>query len=535
MEKRTFLAIILSILVLFFYQNLVIDKMVKKPQARPDISQPIAIKEVTDKTIIQDSIAGSTETEIPQEKNTKEKLSTIENESLLAVFSNVGGRLKNIEIKNKDILPVDNIFCLEQYKNAEFDLIANQNNKISYRLISNGFEIINSYDLSNQKYLIKQEVLIKNISQMSNVNNITISALRINTELLKKKDDRENGLYEYSVASGMKVIRKSGAYKFSQKEEKNENQSINWLGFRNKFYCAVFKPEFEVASYRINPVDENNLRMLVQTKPIAINPGETVSLKSTYYFGPQDQNILKSYGLGDFVVFSQFWLLDMISKAIIEIVQFLNKFVPSLGFCLILVSILVYGAMYPLTMSGMMSMRKMQALQPKMAKLKEQYKNNPQKLNQEVMNLYKDNSINPFGGCLPFILQMPVFIALYQALWRSVIFQEHGFLWIKDLSMPDRLYIFPTSFPLIGNELNILPLLMMVAMFFQQKLSAKNMVVTDPNQVMQQKMMLWFFPIFLGILFYKFASGLNLYFTVFYVLSTLTQLKMSKMTTIENE
>lgn len=253
-----------------------------------------------------------------------------------------------------------------------------------------------------------------------------------------------------------------------------------------------------------------------------------------YYFGPQDQDILKSIGLGDFVVFSQYWLLDMISKFVIQIVKMMNKFIPSLGFCLILVSILIYGAMYPLTMSGMLSMRKMQALQPKMAKLKEQYKNNPQKLNQEVMSLYKENSINPLGGCLPFILQMPVFIGLYQALWRSVVFQGQGFLWIKDLSMPDRLFVLPQNIFLIGNEINILPLLMMIAMFFQQKLSTKNMVLTDPNQIMQQKMMSYFFPVFLGILFYKFASGLNLYFTVFYLLSTLTQLKMSKMTSSEN-
>jgi YidC/Oxa1 family membrane protein insertase len=153
-------------------------------------------------------------------------------------------------------------------------------------------------------------------------------------------------------------------------------------------------------------------------------------------------------------------------------------------------------------------------------------------MNQEVMNLYKENSINPFGGCLPFILQMPVFIALYQALWRSVIFQGQGFLWIKDLALPDRLFILPNNLPIIGNEINVLPLLMMVAMFFQQKLSTKNMAVSDPSQAMQQKMMAWFFPIFLGVLFYKFASGLNLYFTVFYTLSTLTQLRMSKMNVV---
>jgi YidC/Oxa1 family membrane protein insertase len=130
---------------------------------------------------------------------------------------------------------------------------------------------------------------------------------------------------------------------------------------------------------------------------------------------------------------------------------------------------------------------------------------------------------------------MPVFIGLYQALWRSVIFQGQGFLWIKDLSMPDRLFVLPNSIPFIGTDINILPLVMMVAMFFQQKLTSKNMVLTDESQAMQQKIMMWFFPIFLGILFYNFGSGLNLYFTVFYILSIFSQLKMSKMSAPSEE
>ena len=116
-----------------------------------------------------------------------------------------------------------------------------------------------------------------------------------------------------------------------------------------------------------------------------------------------------------------------------------------------------------------------------------------------------------------------------QVLWRSVVFKGAHFLWIKDLSQPDRLWIFPFSLPFIGNELNILPIAMMGIMFVQQKLSAKNMVITDPSQAAQQKMMTMIFPVFLGFIFYKFASGLSLYFTTFYLMSTLSQWKMSKM------
>jgi len=533
MEKRTFLAIILSIFVLFGYQNLVVSKLPKNNQISSKILQPIENKEVKAEIVLEQNTVVVTDQVAPK-VSVKEETSTLENDKLLVIFSNIGGTIKHAEVKGKETLPVDNLFSMNEYKNANFELISNGENKITYRLITEKYEIVKKFDLSNQEYLVNQEVLFKNISKMSNVNDLEISAIHINSELIKDRKDSENGLYEYSIASDMKVFRKSNAYKFAKNENKSEGGLVKWFGFRDKFYCAVFKPEFDSVGYRIEYITDNQLNMLIKSKPLVLNPGESIVLKSTYYFGPQDQEILKNNGLGDFVVFSQFWILDIISKAVVTVVQFIHKFVPSYGFCLIIVSILIYGAMYPLTMSGMMSMRKMQALQPKMAKLKEQYKSNPQKLNQEVMNLYKENSINPLGGCLPFILQMPVFIGLYQALWRSVIFQGQGFLWIKDLSMPDRLFILPNNIPLIGNEINILPLFMMVAMFFQQKLSTKNMITTDPNQLMQQKMMAWFFPIFLGVLFYKFASGLNLYFTVFYTLSTLTQLKMSKVKVVEN-
>ena len=125
-------------------------------------------------------------------------------------------------------------------------------------------------------------------------------------------------------------------------------------------------------------------------------------------------------------------------------------------------------------------------------------------------------------------LQLPVFIGLYQVLWRSVEFKGAGFLWIKDLSEPDRLFTLKSAIPFIGTDINILPILMMGIMFVQQKLSAKNMVTTDPMQAQQQKMMQTIFPIFLGVIFYKFSSGLTLYFTMFYILSAFTQWKLAQ-------
>ena len=155
-------------------------------------------------------------------------------------------------------------------------------------------------------------------------------------------------------------------------------------------------------------------------------------------------------------------------------------------------------------------MRKIQDIQPHIEKLRSVHKDNPQKLNKEMAELYKQYNVNPFGGCLPLLIQMPIFIALYQGLIRSVELKGAHFLWIKDLSLPDYIGT-PITLPLIGNNIHLLPLLMVVAMFFQQYISTKNSQSASKEQMQQQKIMLIFFPIFFGFLFYNFPSGLVLY------------------------
>ena len=165
-----------------------------------------------------------------------------------------------------------------------------------------------------------------------------------------------------------------------------------------------------------------------------------------------------------------------------------------------------------------------------MEKLKVQFKDNPQKLNKEVMELYKKYNINPLGGCLPLLLQMPIFIALYQALTKSIDLRGASFLWIKDLSAPDAVAI-PVTLPLIGDHINILPLAMVVLMIFQQKVSTKVMgsAVTE-EQKQQQKMMLIMMPVMFGFIFYSMPSGMVLYWVVNTLLTIVEQSAILKKT-----
>ena len=157
-------------------------------------------------------------------------------------------------------------------------------------------------------------------------------------------------------------------------------------------------------------------------------------------------------------------------------------------------------------------MAKMQKLQPEIKKIQKKYKDKPQEMNKKVMELYSQHKVNPAGGCLPMLLQLPVLWALYKVFYASIELKgAYFFGWIKDLSMPDTIFHLPFSIPFLGTAVNVLPLLMLVTMIWQQKVnSSQSNAMQGANKVM----MTVFMPAFMLIIFYNLASGLNLYFVV---------------------
>ena len=242
------------------------------------------------------------------------------------------------------------------------------------------------------------------------------------------------------------------------------------------------------------------------------------------YVGPLDYRILKSYnvGLEETVGLGWRWIIRPISEYVmLPAFQFIHSFIPNYGVAIVIFSILLKLLLNPLTASSMKSMRKMQALQPMMNEIKEKYKEDPQKMNQAVMNLYKEYKINPMGGCLPMALQMPILYALWAIFRSNIALRQSNFVWwIKDLSIPDTIVHLPFTIPIVGmSQVSGLALLMAITMFFQQKMSIK-----DPRQ----QFMVWFMPVFFWILFNNFPAGLNLYYFVFNLLSIGQQYLMNK-------
>jgi YidC/Oxa1 family membrane protein insertase len=238
------------------------------------------------------------------------------------------------------------------------------------------------------------------------------------------------------------------------------------------------------------------------------------------YLGPLDQSILSDYKIGlHKLVLSHGWYertFRVISLPIVSFLKFMYLFIPNYGVVIIIFSILIKILVYPLTKKSYRSMKEMSKLQPLLLELKEKYKGDPQRYQKETMKLYKEHGVNPMGGCLPILLQLPLLAALFTVFRSTIQLRGASFIpgWIDDLSRADTVFILPFSLPFYGNQFNVLPVLMTVSMIIQSK-----MTIQDPKQ----KAMIYIMPIFMLFLFNQFPSGLNLYYTLFNVWTILQQ------------
>jgi YidC/Oxa1 family membrane protein insertase len=244
----------------------------------------------------------------------------------------------------------------------------------------------------------------------------------------------------------------------------------------------------------------------------------------TVFLGPLKRSVLQSYNveLDKMLSLGWTWLVRPISEYfILPLFNGLHSIIPNYGIVLIIFAFIIKLLLHPLSKKSMHSMKKMQQLQPMLNELKEKYKDDPTKLNQATMRLYSDYGVNPAGGCLPLILQMPILFALF-AVFSSTIDLRHAefFGWIKDLSAPDVLFTLPFAIPIFNiQDVSGLAFMMGITMFVQQK-----QTITDPRQ----KMMVWMMPVMMTLLFNSFPAGLNLYYFLFNILSIVQQWYINK-------
>ncbi len=310
---------------------------------------------------------------------------------------------------------------------------------------------------------------------------------------------------------------------------------VSWVGVRNKYFlAALIPPEIYNAEGKLVGRYDLNLEGRIDASSTVehyhaevVAAADLAPFEFGVYIGPVSYDLLRSQNtdlrgayreldLDEFMDYGFAFIrpiLKPITLLILKAFLTLHEIIPNYGLVIVVFSILIKVALFPFTHKSLEASARMQQLQPKIAELREKYGDDQQKVGQETMKLYKSEGVNPLGGCLPMIPQMPILFSLFNVFRGAIELRQSEFiLWIDDLSQPDRLFIG-------GFEIHILPLLMAVSTFYQSKMTMK-----DPKQAA----MVYIMPVFMTWIFWSFSSGLVLYWTMYNILTVLQQQAMER-------
>jgi YidC/Oxa1 family membrane protein insertase len=520
-DKRAIIAVILITAIFIIYYTIFMrkpkgDEAIEKPQ-------PVSVDTVSkEKPEEPPEITGVGEVEgkktepmeIPEGAAAEEKIIQVRTNLIDAKFSTLGGTLlsmKLLEYPGEGDEPVELIPKEENplgvvllQNDKAIDLIQYPTTCDRYGIDLTGEvrdSIVFYYAANDTPFLKKVFVFYPN----SYTIDFRIESLQKNPYGMQidfgsglastERDKREESMYTSMVAMLGETYERLDLRKVKQERSSIEGM-VRWAGIKTKYFLFLMLPEDDaIEKLTYWSIDKERIGITITDK-------KSERAAFSIYFGPCDYYILKEMGEGleRVVYFGWNWIAP-ISKVIFFIFTGIHRVVPNYGVVIIIFSIIMMVVFFPLTFKSQASMRRMQKLQPKMDAIRKKYKDDPQKMNAEIMKLYTQNKVNPVGGCLPLLLQMPIFFALYAVLRSTIELRGAPFmLWIKDLSARDPYFI--------------LPVIMGIAMFVQQKFT-----ITDPRQ----KMMTYFMPIFLVFIFARLPSGIVLYWLVYNLLSIVQQ------------
>lgn len=536
---RAFLAIVLSFLILVGYQY-----FFAKPAQLPPVGAPQAQQQVNEspgnKTAplpVAATAAVKTPPSVPVDPNAKDI--TVDTPLYTAVIKEQGGGFKSFVLKQyrtkmekesgpmqlvpgKDPANLPVLFSLDnggsailptfKTDKAGISLTAQQDTGtlVMTASLADGIKIVRTLTFHSNNYLIGIEYKVENLTDKS----VQVSpALSLANEPFGHASETSKYLFAGSSAYVNGALVETKGKKLSEGPVVLQGK-VSWVGFADNYFMTSAVP----VTGNVRTVTVQGSEQYVQTviseglQTLAAHGSQVFDYK--VYFGPKKLQILQDAGheLAKAVNFGWF---DVLAKPMLWLLNFFHQYSGNYGIAIILVTVLIKLVFWPITQKGMKSMKNMQKLQPKVAKLREKYKDDPTTMNQEMMALYKTYKVNPVGGCLPMVIQIPFFFALYQVLLAAIELRHAPFmLWINDLSAPDRLWI-GVDIPYL-HGIPIMTLLMGASMYLQQKMTP---TTADPTQarIMQ------FLPVIFTFMFINFASGLVLYWFINNLLSILQQ------------
>ena len=387
--------------------------------------------------------------------------------------------------------------------------------------IIKGLQLIKFFEVSQDSYILNYRVQLINRSNESQ----SVEILYFFGE--QRLSDSDGGMQQVSHEGPVFYFDESLQTETTDNiEGELPVTQMKWLGVEDQYFISAAVPMtpirngfFRAGAYLSDPQPNvQGERLLspyfgVALPPTNLQPNLLVESDFRMYYGPKaDDELLK---FGHNLVESHDMMLETLAAPLLDLLRVIYGYVGNYGVAIIILTTIVRLVLFPLTFKGMKSMKRMQQLTPRMKKLQEKYKNNKEKLNKEMMALYRKNRVNPLGGCLPMLLQLPVFFALYSALSSAVELRHAPFIfWISDLSQPD--------------GLGITPILMGASMYIQQKMTPQTAMM-DSTQAKVMQMLPFIFTIFT----FTFPSGLTLYWVTSNILSIAQQQIINRIKTPE--
>jgi len=505
MEKNTLIAVVASTLFLILWWTFFQPTPKRAPVAGPPVTGGTAAPAAP-----QPSIGEMPQPEVAQ--TVTEREITVDGANYRAVFTTLGAGVKHWYIKEKngthiDLVLAPNAQALSTYPNLNYTLVSQQPGELVFSASAQGLTITKRYTLS-ENYLHSLQIQVTRTGQTA-----FNAPLEVAWDAGLGTDPREQ-------AENLKLTRALGFPLQKPHELKKlkpgeySAADFQWFAIDNRYFLLSFilapqnAPQTQFDRATVTKPAKNQPPHLAVTAALPATGTKTYSMQ--FYLGPKGYSHLKTLGLRleETVDFGFFGFLGKLALGAVNALYGVTK---NYGWAIVLLTIGLQILVFPLSMKSFKASIAMKKLQPHIKALQEKYKNDPQRLNMEMLNLYKTQKVNPLGGCLPMILQLPIFWALFTTLRNA--YELRGapwILWVKDLSAPDTLLR-------IGSiPLNVLPLIMGVGMFFQQKLMS---VTTDPAQAR----MMYLMPVIFTFIFWNFPSGLVLYWLVNNILTVSEQ------------
>ncbi len=475
----------------------------------------------------------------------------LETDEAIFQFTQLGGGIATVTLKNHRAFP-DGQVVINEHGEAPIGAFASRSELNEQPLTfafspgpeggmvfkatnEGGIEVTKTYTPTEDPYTLDLQVELTNNSGVNHSSN----DYYLHTGALAYLHQREMPLYlTYNWCDDGDADKEAvnwfdgGGFIFKKPPRETldgQGEAMQWAGASNQFYTSLVAP-MEVGPGRFwskrTPVTladapdapENEFKALygALSMPEVILPNaQSASYRYQLYTGPRELKRLDGLGhdwkkvmhYDDMPIFGgMFGLIPLLATSLLKLMIWLAGIVKNWGVAILIITCLIRIVIWPLHAKSTATMKRMSKLAPKMNELKEKHADDPQKMQQETMKLYRDYGVNPLGGCLPVFLQLPIFLSFYKMLQSAVELRDKEFLWVKDLSMPDAIYHFE-NFSLFGvSSINLMPLLMAATMILQMKIGPK------AGDKMQQRIFL-FMPLIFLFICYNFASALALYWT----------------------